>query len=102
MTYALAIALTARDGCREQVLDLIGELHEIAAGREDCLSSATHQAVDDPNRLWLYETYSSRAYHQEEHLAIPEVQEVLGRLTPLVLTPWESWAGEVVNGDLHA
>ena len=92
MAYALAVALQARPGCRQRVLDVIDQLRAVAVSSGECIAHVAHLPAE-PDTVWLYECYSSEEYHRDEHLVTPRVQELLADLTSLITLPWTVWQG---------
>ena len=93
MAYAMAVRLTVREGTSARVLELLDQLRLAAEASGECRRFAIHEGSAAPDCIWVYEAYSSREYHEETHLQLPRVQELLAELSPCLAAPWESWVG---------
>jgi quinol monooxygenase YgiN len=80
--------LKAKPGMEEQVKKELMGL--VAPSRKDkgCINYDLHQSVDDPCLFVFYENWESKA-DLDKHLAMPCVEEGLGRVASLFAEPAE-------------
>jgi quinol monooxygenase YgiN len=81
------VQLTARPGCRDEILDL---LREVVSGAAD--ESGTHTyavyTTTAPDTIWLFEQYSDDNAFQT-HMSAPALAKVYPRLMQLRVGPPE-------------
>ncbi len=93
MPYGMVVHMQVKPE-RRQEFDRILERVKLRAADEDgCLAFNVHNSSEDPDCVWIYEAYVSKAYHDDEHEALPEVRDALARLPDLVSAPWEIYQG---------
>ena len=94
MTYGMVVRMQVKPERRAE-FDRIVERVKLRAAREDgCLAFNVHDSSEDRCRVWIYEAYTSKAYHDDEHEALPEVRDALATIPDLVSAPWEIYQGE--------
>lgn len=87
MAYAMTVTLQVKPGSVGRVLELLKESAATSRAEDDCLAFEVYRAPDDDYRLWLYEVYTTKEYHDGVHAGLPAIQRSLEAIPPLLATP---------------
>jgi quinol monooxygenase YgiN len=83
MAHALINKLTAKDGQREQVVEILVESGRLFDDNEACLLYLVTESKDDPNVIWVVDLWTSEEAHAEA-LQAPELEPHVERAMPLL------------------
>ena len=78
--YGLIGRIDATPGHRDELIDI---LLSGTAAMPGCLSYVVARDPSDENALWVTEVWVDRAHH-EASLALPSVQDAIGRGRPMI------------------
>ncbi len=94
MPYGMVVRLQVKRERRQEFDRLLERVKLRAANEDGCLAFNVHNSSEDPDCVWIYEAYTSKTYHDDEHEALPEVKDALARIPELVSVPWVIYQGE--------
>jgi quinol monooxygenase YgiN len=80
--YALFGKFTAVSGQRDALRDLLLEARQFVAAA-GCESWIVHTSPDDPDGVWVYESWRSAADH-DASLQDERIQAIIARARPLI------------------
>jgi quinol monooxygenase YgiN len=84
--YAVAATYQCRPGQGAHVADLLRQMTVPSRSEAGCLHYQAHQAVDDPDLLYLYEQYVDETAY-EAHRASPHFKTLIeDRAIPLLVS----------------
>jgi quinol monooxygenase YgiN len=83
MTYALINKLAAKPGQRDRVIEILLESMKLFGDNPACLYSIVHEAIADPNELWVADLWTSKEEH-EAALQVPELRPFVEAAIPLL------------------
>jgi quinol monooxygenase YgiN len=96
VAYGYLGSMRTKPGHRDDVVALLisGTDGLRAAG---CLLYVVNVADSDPDRIWVYEAWQSKAEH-DASLQLPEVREAIGRAMPMLAGEFTSQETIAVGG----
>jgi quinol monooxygenase YgiN len=83
MTYGLLNKLTARQGKRSRVVEILLESGKLFDDNPACLMYLVSEATDDPNLVWVVDLWTGREEHAEA-LQAPELRPFVEEAMPLL------------------
>ena len=86
----------AKPGLEEKVRDAIMALMPPTRAEAGCVNYDLHQSVDDKSVFMLYENWVSKK-DLDEHLAMPYLQDFLGKANELFAEPVDIKLWEMVS-----
>ena len=86
MVCAVTAEFVAREGKREQLVDLLGEMIPETRKKDGAISIDICTDQDNPNRIVLLEQWNSRANH-EDYVAYRKERGDIDTIMKLLATP---------------
>jgi quinol monooxygenase YgiN len=78
----VVVTMQCKPGMEQEMVATLTEGSGATHEEQGCTVYAMHQGADDPTRFSIVEVWGSRD-DLERHLALPEVQELIGRIDAL-------------------
>ena len=83
MTYALLNKLTAKQGQRQRVVEILLESGKLFDNNPACRLYLVSESAEDPNLVWVADLWTSKEEHVEA-LKAPELRTFVEAAMPLL------------------
>ena len=97
MTYSLLNRVTTKPGQRQRVVDILLESGKLFDDSPACQLYLVAESIDDPNRLWVVDVWTSQEAHTQA-LKAPEMRPFVEQAMPLLERMPEQIEVRVVGG----
>lgn len=81
--YALISSLRAKEGCAEELMDILFDVAELLTAEKSCRQYIIYRQSSDPHVFWFSEVWNSQLDH-DNAVFLPGFADLLRKAMPLM------------------